>query len=73
MRDMVFTLSTDVYTLIQCHLNAFEYFSGYTEEILYGNEDIPKQLCGRHGLMDVLGSPHALNLHLMGYFVLKSD
>jgi transposase len=37
MRYMVFTLSTDVYTLIQCHLNAFEYFGGYTEEILYDN------------------------------------
>jgi transposase len=37
MRSMEFTLSTDVYTLIQCHLNAFEYFGGYTEEILYDN------------------------------------
>ncbi len=32
-----FTLSTDTYTLIQCHLGAFEYFGGYTEEILYDN------------------------------------
>lgn len=37
MRYAVFTLSTDTYTLIQCHLNAFEYFGGYTEEILYDN------------------------------------
>ena len=37
MRYMVFTLSTDVYTLIRCHLNAFEYFGGYTDEILYDN------------------------------------
>lgn len=34
---MEFTLSTDVYTFIQCHLNAFEYFGGYTKEILYDN------------------------------------
>jgi len=37
MRFMEFTLSTDVYTLIQCHLHAFDYFGGYTEEILYDN------------------------------------
>jgi transposase len=37
MRFMEFTLSIDVYTLIQCHLHAFEYFGGYTEEILYDN------------------------------------
>ena len=37
MRYAVFTLSTDTCTLIQCHLNAFEYFGGYTSEILYGN------------------------------------
>ena len=37
MRYAVFTLSTDTCTLIQCHLNAFEYFGGYTEEILYDN------------------------------------
>ena len=30
MRYAVFTLSTDTCTLIQCHLNAFEYFGGYT-------------------------------------------
>ena len=37
MRYVVFTLSTDTSTLLQCHLNAFEYFGGYTEEILYDN------------------------------------
>ena len=37
MRYVIFTFSTDVYTLIQCHLKAFEYFGGYTEEILYDN------------------------------------
>ncbi|MCT8338414.1 IS21 family transposase [Methanoculleus sp. Afa-1] len=37
MRYMVFTLSTDVSALIQCHLHAFDYFGGYTEEILYDN------------------------------------
>ena len=37
MRYMEFTLTTDVYTLIQCHLHAFEYFGGYTAEILYDN------------------------------------
>jgi len=37
MRYIEFTLSIDVYTLIQCHLNAFRYFGGYTNEILYDN------------------------------------
>lgn len=37
MRYIEFTLSIDVYTLIQCHLNAFHYFGGYTNEILYDN------------------------------------
>ena len=37
MRFMECTLATDVYTLIPCHLHAFDYFGGYTEEILYDN------------------------------------
>jgi len=37
MRYIEFTLSIDAYTLIQCHLNAFRYFGGYTKEILYDN------------------------------------
>jgi transposase len=37
MRYVEFTLSTDTTTLIQCHLNAFEYFKGVTQEILYDN------------------------------------
>ena len=37
MRYVVFTLSTDTSTLIQCHLDAVDYFGGYTEEILYDN------------------------------------
>jgi transposase len=37
MRYIEFTLSIDVYTLIQCHMNAFRYFGGYTNEILYDN------------------------------------
>lgn len=32
-----FTLSTDASSLIRCHLNAFEYFGGCPEEILYDN------------------------------------
>jgi transposase len=32
-----FTLSIDTPTLIQCHLNAFDFFGGYPEEILYDN------------------------------------
>jgi len=32
-----FTLSIDTPTLIQCHLNAFSFFGGYPEEILYDN------------------------------------
>ncbi len=37
MRYIEFTLTTDVPTFIQCHLNAFRYFRGYPEEILYDN------------------------------------
>lgn len=37
MRYIEYTLSIDVYTLIQCHMNAFRYFGGYTNEILYDN------------------------------------
>lgn len=37
MRYVEFTLSTDVYTFIQCHNHAFAYFGGYTQEILYDN------------------------------------
>ena len=37
MRYIEFTLNIDVHTLIQCHLNAFHYFGGYTSEILYDN------------------------------------
>ena len=37
MRFAEFTLQIDVFTLIQCHLNAFLYFGGYPQEILYDN------------------------------------
>ncbi len=37
MRYIEFTVSIDVYTLMQCHLNAFRYFGRYTNEILYDN------------------------------------
>jgi transposase len=37
MRYVEFTLSIDTPTLIQCHLNAFAYFGGFTQEILYDN------------------------------------
>jgi transposase len=37
MRYVEFTLNIDVHTLVQCHLNAFHYFGGYTNEILYDN------------------------------------
>ena len=37
MRYVEFTLSINTSTLIQCHLNAFEYFGGFTQEILYDN------------------------------------
>ena len=37
MRYIEFTLSIDVYSLINCHMNAFRYFGGYTKEILYDN------------------------------------
>ncbi|MGP8337612.1 MAG: IS21 family transposase [Methanosarcinaceae archaeon] len=37
MRYIEFTLNNDVTTLIKCHLNAFRYFDGCTDEILYDN------------------------------------
>ncbi|AAM05481.1 IS21-like element ISMac9 family transposase [Methanosarcina acetivorans] len=37
MKYVEFTLGIDTSTLIQCHLNAFEYFGGFTQEILYDN------------------------------------
>ncbi len=37
MRYAEYTLSQDVYTLIRCHINAFQYFGGVPEEILYDN------------------------------------
>jgi len=37
MRYAEFTLRMDVHTLIQCHINAFQYFGGYAQEILYDN------------------------------------
>ncbi|AKB34786.1 Mobile element protein [Methanosarcina siciliae C2J] len=37
MRYVEFTLSIDTSTLFQCHLNAFQYFGGCTQEILYDN------------------------------------
>lgn len=37
IRYVEFTLSIDTSTLIQCHLNAFQYFGGCTQEILYDN------------------------------------
>ena len=37
MRYIEITLSIDTPTLIKCHLNAFQYFGGYTQEILYDN------------------------------------
>jgi transposase len=37
MKYIEFTLQTDTATFIQCHLNAFKYFGGYTKEILYDN------------------------------------
>lgn len=37
MRYIEFTLQTNTATFIQCHLNAFRYFGGFTREILYDN------------------------------------
>lgn len=37
MKYIEFTLQADTATFIQCHLNAFKYFAGYTKEILYDN------------------------------------
>lgn len=37
MRYIEFTLSMDTTNLIQCHINAFQFFGGCTQEILYDN------------------------------------
>jgi len=37
MRYIEFTLQIDTATFIQCHLNAFRYFGGYPDEVLYDN------------------------------------
>jgi len=37
MRYIEFTVSTDVATFLWCHQNAFHYFGGYPQEILYDN------------------------------------
>ena len=37
MRYVEFTPDKTAQTLIQCHVNAFAYFGGYTQEILYDN------------------------------------
>jgi transposase len=37
VRYAMFTLSIDAPTLIKCHLDAFQYFGGYPQEILYDN------------------------------------
>ncbi|RLF56972.1 MAG: IS21 family transposase [Thermoplasmata archaeon] len=37
MRYIEFTLNVDTASFIRCHLNAFNYFGGYTKEILYDN------------------------------------
>jgi len=37
MRYVEFTTDKSTETLIQCHINAFSYFGGYTQEILYDN------------------------------------
>ena len=58
MRYVEFTLNIDTPTLIQCHLNAFEYFGGFTQEILYDN-------------MKQVVIKRALNRSL--YFMIKSD
>jgi transposase len=36
-RYVEFTISNDAEILIKCHINAFNYFEGYTKEILYDN------------------------------------
>jgi len=37
MRYAEFPLRIDVYSLIQCHINAFGYFEGYPQDLLYDN------------------------------------
>ena len=37
MRYIEFVTDMSTQTLIRCHLNAFDYFGGYPEEILYDN------------------------------------
>lgn len=46
MRYIEFVTDMSTTTLIQCHINAFRYFGGYPEEILYDNmkQDVVKRL-----------------------------
>ena len=37
MRYIEFVTDMSTTTLIKCHINAFRYFGGYPEEILYDN------------------------------------
>jgi len=37
VRYAEFTLGTDAPTLVKCHINAFQYYGGYPQEVLYDN------------------------------------
>ncbi|MCD6579623.1 IS21 family transposase [bacterium] len=54
MRYVEFVTSMKEETFLKCHINAFHYFGGYTEEILYDNM---KQIV----LKRFVGKPHKLN------------
>lgn len=62
MRYVEFTLSIDTQTLIQYRLDAFEYFRGFTQEILY---DIMKQVIIKRALKS---SDSKWNSQFEGFF-----
>jgi transposase len=60
MRYVEFTLNIDTPTLIQCHLDAFEYFGGFIQEILYDNM---KQVVIKRALShQILNGTHSLRI-----------
>ena len=60
-----FTTSSDVLTLIKCHLHAFEYFGGYPREMLYDNM---KQVVLLRGLVDGERKWNPKFLDFAGYY-----
>jgi len=60
-----FTTSSDVLTLIRCHMHAFEYFGGFPREILYDNM---KQVVLLRGIRDGERKWNPKFLDFAGYY-----